>query len=330
MKETAQLLTNAVELLRRAGIRIASGSLHELDLTLPDGRTRSTIVRVRRRPPTPHTLTALRKTPIPARHLLIVTPHATPHLRTLALDGEVDVIAPGENLIVLGGTRYPVAPESAPRPASAGHPARGRKPWTRWAIERLLLLTDQPMPQRELAATLDVTQQAVSLALQQCPHVHRTPAGWVADSREALLEDYLADYPGPGGATTYWYGADPVLAQAATAVEFCTDRGVTALLSGDAAADVYAPWRLPAQAVLYVPEFVDVATAGFGPASAEAHTLAVTVPADPTLWRTAAAAGEPALLADPLIAVHDVLHSSGADAHEAAEHLLAAIKKGAL
>ncbi|MFD3812484.1 hypothetical protein [Rhodococcus sp. NPDC058639] len=330
MKATAPVLTDAVELLRRAGIRIASGSLHELDLTLPDGRAVSTTVHVRRRPPTPHTLTALFNTPTPARRPLIVTPHATAHLRSLASAGEVDVIAPDEDLLVFGGIRYPATPEAAPRPASSVTPVRGRKPWTRWAIERLLLLTDQPMPQRELAAALDVTQQAVSLALRQCRHIRRTPAGWVADSREALLEDYLADYPGPGGATTYWYGVDPVLAQAATAVEFCTDRDVTVLLSGDAAADVYAPWRLPAQAVLYVPEFVDVATAGFGPATAEEHTLAVTVPADPTLWRTAAAAGEPALLADPLIAVHDVLHSSGADAHEAAEHLLAAIKKGAL
>lgn len=330
MKEAAQVLTDAVELLRRADIRITSGSLHELDLILPDGRNVSTTVRVRRRPPTPHTLAALLSTPTPHRRLLIVTPRTTLTLRTLADNGEVDVIAPDEDLLVLGGIRYPAAPDAPPPPAPAKQPARGRKPWIRWAVERLLLLTDHPMPQRELAAALDVTQQAVSLALRQCRHAHRTQTGWVTDSREALLEDYLADYPGPGGATTYWYGADPVLTQAATAVEYCTDRGVPVLLSGDAAADVYAPWRLPAQAVLYVPEFVDLTTAGFGPATDEAHTLAVTVPADPTLWRTAAVAGEPALLADPLIAVHDVLHSSGADAHEAAEHLLAAIKKGAL
>ncbi|TQC42635.1 hypothetical protein EEB14_47720 [Rhodococcus sp. WS4] len=69
--------------------------------------------------------------------------------------------------------------------------------------------------------------------------------------------------------------------------------------------------------------------------------MVVTVPADPTVWGTAAAAAHPprepavveweapAVLVDPIIALHDVLASPGPDAAEAAEHLRRAIREGA-
>ncbi|WP_305091632.1 hypothetical protein [Prescottella sp. R16] len=329
MGEESRIFSDALEVLRRADIRMVSGSLDTMELVLPDGRGVSAAVTVHRRPPTPSDLVGLRTATAEARRLLVVTPHATPHLRRLSSEGEVDVIGTDEDLVVVDGARYRVE-GGAPRPVPAPTAARGRRPWVRWALERLLLFTRDPMTQRELAVLLGVSQQAVSLALRQSRHARRTTGGWTASSREDLLSEHLADYPGAGGATTYWYGVDEVIAQATAAVEFCRDQGVEVLLSGDAAADVYAPWRLPARAVLYVPEFVDLTAAGFAPATAEEHTLAIRVPADPTLWRTAAAAGKPVLLADPVITAHDVRRSAGADAHEAAERLLTAIREEAL
>ncbi|WP_230990136.1 hypothetical protein [Rhodococcus oxybenzonivorans] len=64
----------------------------------------------------------------------------------------------------------------------------------------------------------------------------------------------------------------------------------------------------------------------------------MTVPADRTLWRTAAAAAHPkarveptavievpGVRVDPIIALHDLLNSPGPDAAEAADHLRQAI-----
>ncbi len=176
-----------------------------------------------------------------------------------------------------------------------------------------------PAPTRRDAG---VSQQADSLALKQLQAVRRTEHGWLAASPEELLEEYLAGYPGPSGAVTYWYGRDPVITQATAAVEFWTRQGISVLVSGDAAADVYAPWRPPTRTLLYTDRFADLSAAGFSPATEAEHTLAVQVPADATLWRTAEISG-PALLADPLITAGDVLRTGGPDA---ADHVLATIR----
>lgn len=327
MDAEAQVLTDALHLLRRTGTRIASGSLHHLHLVLPDGREAAAPVTVHRRPPTPHLLATLRRKH-PDSRLLVVTPRTTAHLRDLAHSGAIDVIAPGDELLVVLGARYdPPAPAAAPVPSVRR--GRGRRPWIRWATERVLLLAEDPMTQRELAAVLEVTQQAVSLALRQSPRLRRTPDGWIADPRMRLLDEHLAEYSGPGGASTYWYGLDPVIRQSADATRFCSETGISVLRSGDVAADVYAPWRLPATAVLYTAEFVDFTAAGFTPTIAGAHTLEVIVPADPTLWRTArAVSSKSAILVDPVIAVHDVLRSPGPDACDAAGRLRTVIEDG--
>lgn len=325
--EQSQVLSGAVALLRRAGIRLSSGSLDAWDLTLPDGRQLPTRVRVSRRPPTPTVLVRLLAKPDPVRRVLVVTPRATAHLRDLATDGEVDVIAVDEELLVLAGVRYDVAATSSSTAAPTSG-VRGRKPWVRWALARALLLADTAQTQHRLAEMLGVSQQAVSLALKQLRAVRRTELGWLAASPEALLADYLTGYPGPGGAVTYWYGLDPVIEQATAAVDFCTQQGISVLVSGDAATDVYAPWRLPTRAMLYTDRFVDLSAAGFSPATEAEHTLAVQVPADPTLWCTAEIS-EPALLADPLITAGDVLRTGGPDAAEAADHVLATIRQKA-
>ena len=324
---TAPVLSSGLQLLRRAGIRVTSGALTELDLVLPDGERVQAHVASYRRPPTPHLLTALRDRH-PGSRLLVVTSRTTPHLRALAADGILDVIAVDEELLVFSGTRYDV-PTTDPTPAGPRR-GRGRRPWVRWAIERLLVLSDRPRTQAELAAELGVTQQAVSHALRQHPLVCRTGDGWTTESRAGLLDRFQAEYPGPGGASTHWYGLDDPVRQAADATRFCTKNGIDVLAGGDVAADLYAPWRLPVRAVLYVPEFVDLTAAGFSPATADTATLTITVPADPTLWRTATTLtteGGPTGVVDPLVALHDLTHSPGPDAGEAAAHLRTAIEE---
>src|SRR5690606_34915191 len=165
------------------------------------GRELQTRVWVSRRPPTPTVLVRLLAQPDPVRRALMVTPRATAHLRMLATNGEIDVIAVDEDLLVLAGVRYDVT-DVASAAAAPIRAARGRKPWVRWALARALLLSDTAQTQHRLAELLGVSQQAVSLALKQLQAVRRTEHGWLADSPEALLAEYLATYPGPGGAVT--------------------------------------------------------------------------------------------------------------------------------
>ena len=336
-----RLLSGALLLLRRAEVRVVSGGPADLDLVLPGGGTVAVKVRVFGRPPTPSIVEGLRGGHRDDRFLL-VTPHATSYLRELAAEGVVDLIAVEEGRVVIGGIEYPGTASTEAGSEVRGL-RRGRRPWTRWAVERLLLLADEPLTQVELAAVLRVTQQSVSHVLRGHRFAARTDRGWVIGQRADCLDGLLAEYPGPGGVSTYWYGLDPAVRQAETAAAWCAERGVGCVLTGDVAADVYAPWRLPAVAGLYSSGLLDFTAAGFTPSTDAEYTLVVTVPADRTLWRTAAAAAQqavhvdpaavdavPAARVDPIVALHDVLASPGPgpDAAEAADHLRRAILDG--
>ncbi|MGU3587247.1 hypothetical protein ACLBYD_29375 [Rhodococcus sp. C26F] len=111
--------------------------------------------------------------------------------------------------------------------------------------------------------------------------MRRTEHGWLATSPERLLAEYLAGYPSPGGAMTYWYGLDPVIAQppprsssapssmyrwrSVGMPPMCTSPG--SCRPGDCSTD----------------RFVDLSAAGFSPATEAEHTRAVQIPADPIL-----------------------------------------------
>lgn len=208
---------------------------------------------------------------------------------------------------------------------------RGRPPWLRWALERVLLLSNEPVTVSDLADRMRTSSQAVSKALKGHMFLHRDAAGWQAQQRDVLLERFLAEYPGPGGASSYWYGLDAPVLQIAEARRLCVEMEVGALTAGDVAADHYAPWRLPVTAALHTRELLDFVPAGFTVASPEEHTLVTTVPQDPTIWHTATVpSGSNAAFVDPVLALHDVTHSSGTDADEAAQRLRHAILENTL
>ncbi|WP_237737156.1 hypothetical protein [Rhodococcus sp. 21391] len=83
-----------------------------------------------------------------------------------------------------------------------------------------------------------------------------------------------------------------------------------------------------AVAGLYSSVLLDFTVAGFTPSTDAEYTLVVTVPQDRTLWHTAAAAAQPTVRVDPIIALHDVLASPGPNAAEAAEHVREPILEG--
>ena len=335
-----RLLSGALLLLRRAEVRVVAGGPADLDLVIPGGGAVAVRVKVYGRPPTPSIVEGLRRGH-PEDRFLLVTPRSTSYLREVAAEGVVDLIAVEEDRVVIGGVKHTGTASTEARPGNKGL-RRGRRPWTRWAVERLLVMAEQPMTQLELATVLEVTQQSVSHVLRDHRFATRTDRGWAIEQRADALDELLGEYPGPGGVSTRWYGLDPVVRQAETAATWCAERGVRCVLTGDVAADVYAPGRLPAAAGLYSDELLDFTAAGFTPSTDAEYTLMVTVPADPTVWCTAAAAAaqptarvDPAAIGevlpvrvDPIIALHDVLDSPGPDAAEAADHLRQAILDG--
>ncbi|WP_216607483.1 hypothetical protein [Arthrobacter sp. 260] len=306
----------ALILLREAGVRIDGGGLADLAMTLPDGTNRVAQVKVMLRSPSP---SVLRNHNHGGPHLYIVQT-ASSAIREAAFEGAIDLIVLKPPTVILDGeplltTVNPATPSTAPR---------GPKPWGRLAAERILVLSGEPVRQVEIAAAAGMSQQATSKALKtlgKLVHFGRND-GWSAPDREKLIEHWLETYPGPGGLTSYWYGLDPVPSQARQAITIAQELEAEPLLSGDMAADLIAPWRHPAKTRIYLRQAVDFTGVGFSPATPEEATLVATIPADKTLWGTAAIGKSRSLpTADPVVVLWDLLRETGPDAPEAASHV---------
>jgi hypothetical protein len=315
-----ELVTDALATLRQAEIAVVGGTLAEWSLKLPNGQHQMVAVRQSSRPPSPsalkHELAAH-----PDRRLIFVVRSAPESLRSQARAGLVDLVDVGSGVVIVGGREW--AGAQSPKPLTK---RRSRPAWGRWAVMRSLCLLDHPVDQAELAVRAGIAQPAVSLALHVLDGVTRTASGWIATDKERLMQSWIAEYPGAGGATTHWYGLDTPLKQIQDAATLAADLEVNCLLSGDAAADVYAPWRLPKKMQMYATEVIDFTAAGLTPASAGEATLSVTIPADLTIWKTAPQASAPGRLVDPLIAYWDLAHAGGPDAIEAADMVLRKVR----
>ncbi|MER3389708.1 MAG: hypothetical protein RJQ01_06705 [Microcella sp.] len=132
----------------------------------------------------------------------------------------------------------------------------------------------------------------------------------------------MTEYPGAGGITQYWYGLNPIVQQA----QLASRHDETVLWSGDAAADLMVPWRTPRTAVVYARTGLRLAAEGFAESTPGKATLAVTVPADQTIWPIAAAYARKKIsenaIVDPLLCAYDVRESGGSDVDQAVERLI--------
>jgi len=317
------ILSQAMLLLREADVRISGGTLEDLSLALPDHSTREVQVKIRPLPPTPSKLAVILKRRV---RTLLVTSRPSKAVADAAARNLIDLITIAPANVVVGGVELLQSRDPAPAART-----RGRTPWGRWAMLRALALAPGPLTQQELADAAGISQPAVHKNLKSVlTFVHRDIKGWTAQDRSTLLTWWVANYPGPSGVSTYWYSLKTPIQQAEEAAAFAEEMGAAPLVSGDAAADIYAPWRLPGTAHLYLRQAVDFTDAGFIQATREEATLISTIPEDRTLWPTAALShrdGRP--LADPLVTLRDVMHGGGADSSDAAEHLREAILTGA-
>lgn len=317
--------TKAFELLRHADIRISGGSLEDLSLTLPDNSTVVVHVKVYRTPPTPSAALNL----LARRHAyLIVTARPTEFLIEAARVGMLNLVTLEPASLFINGQDLLVMEEvNDLRPAP---PHQGKPAWGRYALIRSLLMAREPLIQTELASCSGISQPAVVKNLKYLERfVERTSRGWSPTDPKQLLSLLLHQYPGPRGAATYWYSLEPLHDQIRAATKYAKEMGAEPLVSGDAAADIYAPWRLPDSATLYIRQMVDFSDVGFSPASKEEATLLSVIPEDNTLWRTAPEMEHEGLpLADPLVTLWDLALSDSPDSPDAVEHLKQAILDG--
>lgn len=251
--------------------------------------------------------------PVP---LLLVGSTATTSVVTRAKSGELNLLTCDPPRLVSDGVTREVTP-TPEAPSPAGRP--GRPAWGRWALMRYLVLADGPARQMEIAGALGLSQQAVSLGLHSFGDLVGTSReGAVVADRAALLDRWLQEYPGPGGHEAGWHGLDAPATQARTALAVAWDQDTGALVSGDVAADLLAPWQLPRTARLYVDRPVDLSRHHLVPAPLEEASLILREPRDPTLWLLAEHR-RGLLVADPLIVLRDLTRQPGAE--EAADRL---------
>lgn len=310
-----------IDLLLAAGMKVHVSSSSGLDLAIRQGAPRPFQLKVRQKPPTPseinRDLELTRRADYADTGLLYVVPRLTSTLRMATTTNQSLAVAALRDQTVLIGNREFQPASRMQQPALMHGPVR-RLPWGRHALVRALLRTSEPRSQTTLAQEAGITQAAVSQGLNALQgHVARRGRGWVATNPDSLFEQFLTTYPGPRGITTHWYGLDPVAKQAQQTLQAGAD--ANALLSGDSAADLISPWRLPARAVVYAQAGLNLQRLGFAESTSERATLEYTLPADHTLWATAAAwAGRvPLHTADPLITAWDVRRIGGPDASEA-------------
>jgi len=239
-------------------------------------------------------------------------------------DPRVAYAAVDRGVVSFLGTIYRTGddhPDTTARPA--------RVSWTRLAILRLCALRPQdPLTQSAIANRIGVSHVAVG---KQIPAlgglIERTPGGWRAPDRAACWDVFMAEYPGPQGLVSY-FAATGEPAEQLVRVE----RAVQArpqgqlIVSGDFAADFYAPWRRPARVIGYVSVEPPVERYGFAAVRAPDATVELHVPRDPTIGVMSRAAvlsngDEERCYSDPLIAAWDLSQSTGGDVESAVAEL---------
>ncbi len=290
-------------------------------------------VQTRRRAPYPNELAGLarlRESASSAGEPLLVAPYVSDTVGTALTaqgwswadeHGDFDLRAPG---LVFRQRRA----VSAPRPARGTLP-RGSGSFA--IIRALLRFSDgeeEHPGATALAAQAGVSQPRASQVLGQLAAqalVDKTADGYWRPRREALLDRFLAEYPGPGGSVQYFYGLD---APTEVAIRVASVLGDRIVASADVGPDLIAAVRRPTKVILYAKDLVEPNLPGLVHAqgSDDANVI-VCMPSDRSVFpvpaMTAQMRGAEVGLADPAQMIWDLGHLGGADRLEAAGELRA-------
>ncbi len=329
----------AVRWLRESGVAVVQQALEPegdvgvnavLEVKVGDQRARFA-VELRQRAPFPNELGRLRELRQRLSRLgepLLMAPYVRQEVgEALSRDGwswadslgDFDLRAPG---LVLRQRRS-VKP---PKPARATLP---RGPGS-FAVIRSLIRSGAGEGAEPgataLASQAGVSQPRVSQVLQQLQElelVKRIGRGRWRPEREALLDRFLTEYPGPRGSEQFFYSLD---SPTDVAVDAARGLGEQMAVSADVGPDLLVACRRPSVVILYARRLVDPASMGLVEAQGrhDANVI-IRMPADRSVFGVpalvAAVQGVEVGLADPAQMIWDLLDLGGADRAEAAGRL---------
>jgi len=179
-----------------------------------------------------------------------------------------------------------------------------------------------------LAAQAGISQPRVSQVLHRLRDlelVEISGHGRWKPHREALVDRFLAEYPGPGGSERYYYTLDSPVEVAIRAGRVST-HGRPVAVSADVGPDLIVPWRRPSLVILYARHAID--PSGLGLTDAQGRhdaNVIIRAPEDRSVFPVPAIAGQvqgnEVPLADLLQQIWDLRELGGADRIEAAGRL---------
>ena len=319
---------DGIELLLDVGLdRRVTGSA-EVEISTGDGRWSCRQVLLLRHSPSPQEIDRAVATLRPhVDGLLFVVARAGRALdRAAGQDHRIAYAAVDDAVVCFQGELHRVGGD---RPVVS--PRSGRTSWVRSAMLRLFALgRAEPVSQSEIARRLGASHVAVGKQLPLPEElVERTGFGWRVVDRAGCWDRFMVDYPGPRGLATYWAATGDLATQLDRVERVAHQRGdVGPAVSGDFAADFYAPWRRPGRVVAYVVNQPPLEEHGFATVRSVDATVEVRTPLDPTIrimsreW-PASTDGIRRRYADPLIAAWDLRRSPGGDVDSAIEQLRA-------
>src|SRR6266702_3840670 len=166
--------------------------------------------------------------------------------------GDFDLRAPGLMLRQRRAVRPP-KPVQTTLPRGSGS----------FAVIRALIRfgdgEDEELGATALAAQARVSQPRASQVLARLGDhdlVERVEHGRWRPHREALLDRFMAEYPGPGGSEQFFYTLDPPANVAARAARSLAGQ---VAVSADVGPDLIVPWRRPSMVILYTERLPHVA-----------------------------------------------------------------------
>jgi hypothetical protein len=274
------------------------------------------------KPPTPATIGREidRARSLGADAPLFLIPRANDTVRRAALKGDLAAVGAADRVVIINGELVDLSDKS-PEPDKTMR----RRPWGRLAVARLLVRTGGILSSQITTSTAaGITQPAVSKAYTTLRGEGLLPTDGARKLRPSQLTsliDYaIHSYPGPGGISTYWYSASSPILTADLKAALTETR---ALISGDLAADEFAPWKQPRTLTIYAPAGIDLASHGLAESNPDAANVILRVPEDATIWRTAQewTDTEPTHFTDPIITAWELSQSSDVDADQAVDRI---------
>jgi len=331
---------HSVQWLRDTGLKVE-------DLTYPGGadagvdavlevvvgdRSARFAVQAKGRAPYPHEVERLRQSwdrLEPLGHPLLIAPFISESLGSLLTgdgwswadaQGNFDLRAPG---LVARQRRASTAPAPKKRSLPRGSGS--------YAVIRALVRfsgEDEEPSTTALAAQADISQPRASQVLHQLHDlelVHMSGHGRWEPRRAALLDRFLAEYPGPGGSEHFYYTLDSPVDAAVRAGQVSTP-GQPIVVSADVGPDLIVPWRRPSLVILYVRHAIDPSDLRLtGAQGRHDANVIIRAPEDRSVFPVPALTGQvqgnEIPLADPLQQIWDLNDLGGADRTEAAGRL---------